>query len=88
MPRNITLEDIGRLYKDTIVQHNDNTRVLNVPYRVYNQALQRRFQNGAKQNAAWDKDPNVEVFKRGPFGITLKMNKRKLINQHNKYNGN
>lgn len=33
-------------------------------------------------------DPNVEVFKRGPFGITLKMNKRKLINQHNKYNGN
>lgn len=59
MPKHITLEDVGRLYKDTIVQHNDNTRVLNVPHRVYNQALQRRFQNGAKQHAAWDKDHPV-----------------------------
>lgn len=74
MPRNITLEDIGRLYKDTIVQHNDNTRVLNVPHRVYNQALQRRFQNGAKQNAAWDKDHPVaakwrNVATAAPFAV-------------------
>lgn len=27
-------------------------------------------------------DPNVEVFKRGPFGITIKMNKNKLIRNY------
>lgn len=56
MPKKITLEDVGRFYNDEIIQHNDNTKVLNIPHRNYNQALQRKFQRGAKQNAAWDKD--------------------------------
>lgn len=29
-------------------------------------------------------DPNVEVFRRGPFGITIKMNKNKLIRNYGK----
>ena len=29
-------------------------------------------------------DPNVEVFRRGPFGITIKMNKNKLIRKYGK----
>ena len=29
-------------------------------------------------------DPNVEVFKSGPFGITIKMNKSKLIRKYGK----
>jgi hypothetical protein len=28
-------------------------------------------------------DPNVEVFRTGPFGVTLKMNKNKLLNNQN-----
>ena len=59
MPKKITLEDVGRFYNDEIIQHNDNTKVLNIPHRNYNQALQRKFQRGAKQNAAWDKDHPV-----------------------------
>ena len=59
MPKKITLEDVGKLYNDEIIQYNDNTKVLNIPHRNYNQALQRKFQRGAKQNAAWDKDHPV-----------------------------
>lgn len=59
MPKKITLEDVGKFYNDEIIQHNDNTKVLNIPHRNYNQALQRKFQRGAKQNAAWDKDHPV-----------------------------
>ena len=59
MPKKITLENVGRFYNDEIIQYNDNTKVLNIPHRNYNQALQRKFQRGAKQNVAWDKDPNI-----------------------------
>ena len=32
MPKKITLEDVGRFYNDEIIQHNDNTKVLNIPH--------------------------------------------------------